>query len=281
MSQENLDKSTLPDKATDDSMCSLCDTEVEEHALQCKNCSFYFHYFCTELPPTQILALKQSNRVYTCAKCISVQFEKHMHRLPQIIEAIDRQKILLNFMTKGDGFAAAGDKSDTHRSVESLAVFNDKNEVTEKSSKTGAIGKRTTKQPPKGKDTIAPSGKKKDQNEPHPSSKGDKKGKRKTKICKYYKTSGCKNDEKTCDFLHPKICSRFKADGFGPKGCNPKCKSFHPHICEDSWEKGNAMTEIALIITSKVLDSLFSVMKSQLDSLEVSDPRYKSRFLPI
>ena len=55
------------------------------------------------------------------------------------------------------------------------------------------------------------------------------------KICHFYKNGKCRHHTE-CQFSHLSICKKFRANGsikFNGKGCNGKCKLFHPNVCRD------------------------------------------------
>ena len=221
--------------------CSICDTigvDDSKSIIECTNCEMQFHFYCTQLPADQILALTKSNRVYTCSKCIQTKFSKHLYQLPEINDAIERQKILVVFKSNGDASAAAAavDASQANRrvSLDSVELVDDT--TAEKTGKMPAKAVKPKSNAPKINDKKKPKTTKEDPKTIPPQNDGKKQSKIKTKVCKHYKGKGCKHGD-DCDFLHPTVCSRFKANGFGNGGCHKKCKSFHPHICETSWDK--------------------------------------------
>ena len=55
-------------------------------------------------------------------------------------------------------------------------------------------------------------------------------------LCRFYARGHCTRS-KECRFDHPAICNKFKKHGSistDPKGCDGKCKSFHPNACRSS-----------------------------------------------
>ena len=58
-------------------------------------------------------------------------------------------------------------------------------------------------------------------------------------ICRFYRNGNCKRG-KLCTFEHPRKCKIFCAHGlkkFNDKGCDGKCKSFHPKACYNSMKQ--------------------------------------------
>ena len=59
---------------------------------------------------------------------------------------------------------------------------------------------------------------------------------KKKELCRFYARGHC-NKNKECRFDHPAICGKFRKHGStstNPKGCDGKCKLFHPNACRSS-----------------------------------------------
>jgi hypothetical protein len=59
---------------------------------------------------------------------------------------------------------------------------------------------------------------------------------KKKELCRFYARGHCTRS-KECRFDHPAICNKFKKYGSvssDPRGCDGKCKSFHPNACRSS-----------------------------------------------
>jgi hypothetical protein len=62
---------------------------------------------------------------------------------------------------------------------------------------------------------------------------------KKKELCRFYARGHCTRS-KDCRFDHPTICNKFKKHGStstDPKGCDGKCKSFHPNACRSSLQQ--------------------------------------------
>ena len=59
---------------------------------------------------------------------------------------------------------------------------------------------------------------------------------KKKELCRYYARGHCTR-KKECRFDHPSICQKFHKFGSlssDPKGCDGKCRAFHPNACRSS-----------------------------------------------
>lgn len=65
---------------------------------------------------------------------------------------------------------------------------------------------------------------------------------RRTRVCKYYKTKSCKHGSigTGCKFSHPKKCIKFLKHGEKAGGCKKKgdCQLYHPPLCWNSVNHG-------------------------------------------
>ena len=69
--------------------------------------------------------------------------------------------------------------------------------------------------------------------------------KRKKEVCKFYARGHCTRN-KDCRFDHPGICKKFRQWGStsnDPKGCDGKCKAFHPNACRRSVKDKNCSVQ--------------------------------------
>lgn len=69
--------------------------------------------------------------------------------------------------------------------------------------------------------------------------------KRKKDVCKFYARGHCTRN-KDCRFDHPGICKKFKQWGSisnDSKGCDGKCKAFHPNACRRSVKDKNCSVQ--------------------------------------
>jgi hypothetical protein len=78
--------------------------------------------------------------------------------------------------------------------------------------------------------------------------------KRKKEVCKFYARGHCTRN-KDCRFDHPGICKKFRqweSISNDSKGCEGKCKAFHPNACWRLVKDKNCSVQ-GLILPTKIL----------------------------
>ena len=66
-------------------------------------------------------------------------------------------------------------------------------------------------------------------------------------LCKFYKNGKCLKGAE-CRFEHPPICKNFRKNGIkthNEKGCEPKCKLYHPNTAKPKCYSSHDLTWIA------------------------------------
>ena len=73
--------------------CPFCDSNVENHGIECDNCNKWVHYACTHLPPYMVMQFSKSTRQFTCEMCVLVKFgAKYPTLLTDIEDEIEAHK---------------------------------------------------------------------------------------------------------------------------------------------------------------------------------------------
>lgn len=200
-----------------DSSCAICSKQCLLECLKCYKCKGYIHADCSNLPPYAIVNFFKTRCQYTCENCTKKQLGDGCDRLfAQVYSLLENEKeAKLKLQLELEGAEANtdtnGDVDLTNKEGERVS---ESDEYQTKQQTNRAIPKATKENTNKKPTT----------------------NQRKDQVCYYYKQNKCKYGLRgwNCPYAHPKLCNKFKVNGYDPvRGCKKgkDCKYLHPSIC--------------------------------------------------
>ena len=234
--------------------CRSCGATLGSQALKCNKCTNLYHLRCTDFPEYHLVRFMQTRPSFVCRGCVPLEKPLTHQATVEKVKALllEEEALVADVGAENDVFSdttmnisrGPNEESNGEASGTRDNATPPEDPVSQEATATTSTSSDIDRQPV-SQEVTATANTNSDTNRPPDPTQQDQnesENRRRTRICKFYKTSSCKHgvNGNGCKFSHPKKCIKFLKHGEKAGGCKKKgeCQRYHPPLCWNSVNYG-------------------------------------------